>query len=98
MQPYIKIEKINIKFGDIEIEKQKIHHHRRPVSMKNIDITKIVVSNKVSLGKKGFKYFIGYKGAKKIRTLCIFLPKMSACRKDFDENKYLSFLIKDDEL
>ena len=33
--------------------------------MKNIDIDKIVVSNKVSFGKKGFKYFIGYKDGKK---------------------------------
>ena len=30
--------------------------------------------------------------------LCIFLPKLSACRRDFDETKYISFLIKDDEL
>ena len=48
--------------------------------------------------KKRFKYFIGYKDAKKIRPLCVFLLKMSAYRKDFDETKYMSFLIKDDEL
>ena len=33
--------------------------------MENIYINKIVVSNKVSFGKKEFKYFIGYKYAKK---------------------------------
>ena len=91
------MEKTIIKFGDIEIGKQKFHQHKRPISIKNIDINKIVVSNKVSFGKKGFKYFIGYKDAK-IRPLCIFLPKMSAYRRDFDETKYMSFLIKDDEL
>ena len=91
------MENIIIKFGDIEIKKQKFHQHKRPVSIKNVDINKIVVSNKVSFGKKGFKYFIGYKDAK-IRPLCIFLPKMSAYRRDFDETKYMSFLIKDDEL
>ena len=26
------------------------------------------------------------------------LPKMSAYRRDFDETKYMSFLIKDDQL
>ena len=57
----------------------------------------IVASNKVSFGKMGFKYFIGYKDTK-IRPLFIFLPKMSAYRRDFDETKYMSFLIKDDEL
>ena len=35
---------------------------------------------------------------KKVRPLCIFLSKMSAYRKDFDETKFMSFLIKDDEL
>ena len=35
---------------------------------------------------------------KKIRPLCIFLPKMSAYRKDFDKTKYMYFLIKDEKL
>ena len=55
---------------------------------KNIDFNKIVVSNKVSFGKKGFKYFIGLKNAKKIRPLYILPPKMSAYRRDFDETIY----------
>ena len=50
-----------IKFGDIEIEKQKFHQHKRTISIKNIDINKIVVSNKITFGKKGFEYFTGYK-------------------------------------
>ena len=70
--------KNNYKFGDIEIKKQKFHQHKRPISIKNIDVNEKVVSNKVSFGKKGFKYFIAYKHAKKIRPLCIYLPKMSA--------------------
>ena len=51
--------------------------------MRNIDINKMVVSNK--------------KDVKKIRLLCIFLPKMSAYRKVLDETKYMSFIIKNDE-
>ena len=58
------MEKI-IKFGDNEIQKQTFHQHKRPISIKNIDTNKMVLSNKVSFGKKGFKYFIGYKSAKK---------------------------------
>ena len=54
------MEKV-IKFGDIQIQKQKFHQHKGPISIKNIDSNKIVVSNKVSVSKKGFKYFIGYK-------------------------------------
>ena len=58
MYTFIRMEKI-IKFGDIKIQKQKYHQHKELISIKNLDINKIVVSNKVSSGKKGFKCFIG---------------------------------------
>ena len=45
------MEKV-IKFGDIELQKQKFDQHKEPISMKNIDINKIVVYSKVSFGKK----------------------------------------------
>ena len=96
MKVYIKMTKKNIKFCDTEIEKHKFHQHKCPLLIEDIDINEIVASNKVSYGKKGFKYLIGYKDAKKVEPLCIFLPKMSAYRRDFDETKYMSFLIKDD--
>ena len=47
-----KMEKTVIKSGDIEIEKQKFHQHEKPISIKNIDINKMVVSNKVSFAKR----------------------------------------------
>ena len=96
LKAYIKVKKTIIKVDENETQKHKFHPHKRPISIKNIDINKIVVSNKVSFGKKGFKYFVGYKDAKKIRPLCIFLPKMSIYRKYFDQTKYVPFLIKDD--
>ena len=69
------MEKAIIKFGDIEIRKQKFHQDKGPISIKNIDIYKTVVSNQVSFGKKGFKYFIGYKGAKKLGLYVYFSQK-----------------------
>ena len=66
------MEKI-IKFVDIEIQKQIFHQNKGPISIKAIDINKMVVSNRVPFGKTGFKYFVGYK----LAYLCIFLPKMS---------------------
>ena len=42
--------------------------------------------------------FYWLQGCKEITPLCIFFPKMRASRRDFDKTKYLSFLIKDDEL
>ena len=47
-----------IKFGDTETEKHKFHLHESPLLKNKIDI-------KVSFGKKGFKYFIGYKDKEK---------------------------------
>ena len=88
----------NIKFGDIEIQTHKFHQHKKSILINNIDIYEIVVSNKASLSKKGFKILIGYKGGKNVRPLCILLPEMSAYRKDFDETKYMSLLIKEYEL
>ena len=48
-----------------EIQKQELHEHKGPISVKNIGINKVVVSNKVSFGKKEFKRFIGHTGAKR---------------------------------
>ena len=65
----MKMEKTIRKVGDIEIQKQKFY---QLVSIKNINIYKIIVSNKVSFGQKGFKYFIGYKYTKKLDPYVYF--------------------------
>ena len=93
------MEKTIIKLDDIKVPKQKLHQHKKRISLKNLNIDKLAASNKVLFGKKGFKYLIGYEDAKKkTRPLCIFLPKMSAHRKDFNETKCVSFMIKDNEI
>ena len=56
----------DLKFDDTETEKYKFHQHKCPILIGKIDIDKIAVSNKVSFDKKDFKYFIGYKDAKKL--------------------------------
>ena len=91
------MDKTIIKFGDNEIENTNFTNIKKPFN-KNIDIDKIVVSSGVSFDKRGFKYFIGYKDSKTIGPLCIFLAKMRVYRKNFDETKYITFLMKDDEL
>ena len=69
------MEKVIIKFGNIEIEKYKSQQYRRPISIKNININKIVVSNKVSFSKKGFQHFLGYKNAEKLDLYAYFFQK-----------------------
>ena len=70
----MKIEKTTIKFAYIEIEKHKFHQYKKPIWMKNMITDKILASNKVSFGKKDFKYFIGCKMLKKI-DLHVDLPQ-----------------------
>ena len=55
--------------------------------------TLIVVSNKAPFRKKGFfKHFIWYENdCEKNMPVCIMLSKKSACKRDYDETKYISF-------
>ena len=43
-----------ITFGDVEIEKRKFHRYKNLVLLEDADIGNRVISNKISLGKKGF--------------------------------------------
>ena len=79
------MDKKIMKLVDTEIEKYKFHQYKRPISIDNREVNKIAVSNKIFFGKNNFKYFIGYKDAKK--PLCIFLSKMSPYTRDFDKTK-----------
>ena len=96
MKSYIKMKKIIIKFEDIEIKKKAFHEHNRPISIKNIEINKIVVSNKVSLVKKDLNLLLATKIPKKLSLYVYWsawvhlektLVKLSMC-----------FLVKDEKL
>ena len=60
MKAYIKIEKV-IKFGNIEFQKLKFHQHEEPISIKNIDINRKVISSKVFLLKKDLNVLLATK-------------------------------------
>ena len=87
-------------FRDIEIEKKSFTAIRLIFYLKDVDIEKALVSNKISFGEKKYKYFIGrlYNDLK-VKPLHIMLPKTSANVKIYDRQaKWMYFLIKDDEL
>ena len=75
MKRYIKFEKI-IKFTDFETEKQKFHQHKEPISIKNIDIGKITVSNKVPSIKKVLNILLVKKMLKKSIFMYISSKKL----------------------
>ena len=82
-----------IKFEDTEIEEYILHQNGNPILINNIDNNKIMLSNKLSFGKQGFKYFIGYKDFEKIGFLYILRPQMIIYKRNFDENRRIYFLI-----
>ena len=67
---------------------------------KDLDIEKVLVSNKISLGEKNYKYFIGnLHNDHKVKPLHMMLPKTSAYLKSYDgQTKWMYFLIEDDKL
>ena len=88
------MDKNIIKFDSTEIEKYKFHQHKSSFLIANIDINKIVVSSKVSFGKRVLNILLAMKMLKKIRPSCMFFQKIGAYRRDFDTTKRMSFLIK----
>ena len=59
------MNKENLSFGQIEIEKYKFHYFKYLINISNVNIDKILISNKVS--KKYFKYFICYKDDENVK-------------------------------
>ena len=63
-------------FGDIEIEKNKFYRHKSAIFLKDVDIDKVLVSNKISFAEKNYKCFIGYlNNDHKVKLLYIMLLK-----------------------
>ena len=58
---YIKKDKKVINFNDIIIEEHEFHQYKSPISINDIEINEVVVSNMFTFGKQGFKYFIDCK-------------------------------------
>ena len=58
--------------GDIEVKQNAFLKSKNPIEINEVDIDKIVISDKASYGNK-------------IKSLCIMLPKMSGYVKRFHE-------------
>ena len=71
------------------------YRNKTPIFLKDVDIKKVLVSNKISFGEKNYKYFIGYlHNDNKVKPLHIMLPKTSS----YVKTKWMYFLIADDHL
>ena len=57
IKPYMKMDKKIVKVDDTEIQEYKFHRHNSPISINDIDINEIVVSNKLPLVNKNISLF-----------------------------------------
>ena len=65
----------------------------------DVDIEKVLISNKISFGKKTIKYFIGYLyNGNEVKPLNIMLPKTSTLKSYDGRTKWMYFLIEDNDL
>ena len=68
--------------------------------LEDVDIEKVLVSNKISAGEKSYKSFIGYLyNDHKVKLLYILLPKRSPYIKSYiEQTKWMHFLIENEDL
>ena len=89
----------NIDFGDKIIKTSHFCKNKKVIKIDDINVNKILVSEEEPCGSRNsFKYFIGYNNDNVIRPLCIKLPQMTGCVKNFDGNRTMSFKINDSKL
>ena len=70
---------------------------KKDVKLSDVDVGKIVVSNKIKGNNETIKVFIGYTIGDNVVPLCIVLPQMSGWIKYFENGgKNMAFKIEDD--
>ena len=63
-------------YGNIEVSKKQFYEIKKGIKLKDVDVGKIVVSNKIKGNNETVKYFIGY-WHDNINPLCLILPQIS---------------------
>ena len=88
-----------LKFNNIRVNKKKFHMSKKAIDLMSVNISKIVLSDKLNHNEDCFKYFIGYQKGEIVRPLCIILTQMNGYMKYFEYGTpNMSFLIKDEEV
>ena len=84
----------SINFGEKKINKSNFYKSKKLFNIEDIDINKILVSEKESYGtKNSLKSFIGYNDDDIIRPLFIKFSQMIDYVKHFDSNKTMFFKV-----
>ena len=62
-----------LNFDGIEVSKKEFYESKKAVNLKDVEVDKIVVSNKIKRNNETNKVFIGYI-SDNFEPLCIILP------------------------
>ena len=91
---------LSIIFDDKKIKKNIVYRIRKPFTVSDIDINKIVISKEVVYGtKNSLEYFIGYIDEDDvIRPLLLKLPQMIGYLKEFDHSMTMFLRVDDSKL
>ena len=86
----------------LKLKKNKFYHYESPILLKDVDIEKLLVSNKIYFGEKKAinTLFIGHVyNDHKVKQLHIMLPKTSTNVKNYDgQNKSMYFSVENGDL
>ena len=86
----------NINVDEEKINKSNFYKDKKLSKIDEIDVDKMLVSEKEPYGtKSSLKYFNGYNDDGIIRPLCIKLPQMPGYVKNFDSSKTVSLKAND---
>ena len=90
----------SINFDDKKIKRNIFYGSRKPFSVNDIDVNKILISKEVVYGTKNLlRYFIGYIDEDNvIRPLCLKLPQIIGYLKEFDDSMRMSLRVHDSKL
>ena len=81
----IKVYTEILTFGKTDIENDKFYRHKSPIFLEDVNIKKVLVSNKIYFDEKNYKHLIGYLyNDFQVKPLHIMLPKASAYVKSYD--------------
>ena len=94
-----KMNSQNIVFGDKKVNKKEFYSSKQAIFLDDVDVSKIIVSNRWEINDTTSKFFIGYLNKSVIRPLCVILPQMSGFIKYFEYgNRNMSFKTEDESV
>ena len=80
------------------MSKKEFCESKKGIKLNDVDVGRIVLSNKETVNNETVKYFIGYMD-EFVSPLCLILPQMSGWIKYFENGgKNMSFQIEDDKV